>query len=144
MAISRLPSQGLTLGSPPKLHGQAILQLQLSATVAEMCQFSAARGGVLRASMTSAAANSDRMPHYKPVSVLSALERNASVNGGDRHVWTAGADGAADRAAIHRCHADGKIRTDVAVHRIRFEVRAERRRQPQRDAAVDRLERRFG
>src|SRR5215831_5826254 len=50
MAISRLPSHGLRFGSPPKLQGHEIVQLQLSATVAVMCQSgAAARGGALRA-----------------------------------------------------------------------------------------------
>jgi hypothetical protein len=49
IAISRLPSHGLRFGSPPKLHGHEIVQLQLSATVAVRCQFgSAARGGAVR------------------------------------------------------------------------------------------------
>src|SRR5215468_2600900 len=48
MAIKRLPSHGLRFGLPPKLHGQETVQLQLSATVAVMCQFgSAARGGAV-------------------------------------------------------------------------------------------------
>jgi hypothetical protein len=38
------------LGSPPKLHGHEIVQLQLSATVAVMCQAGAAAcGGAIRA-----------------------------------------------------------------------------------------------
>src|SRR5947208_16024485 len=60
MEISRLPSHGFFVGSPPKLQGQEILQLQLSATVAVRCQFaSAARGGALSAAsaMTTAVSN---------------------------------------------------------------------------------------
>src|SRR6185503_16792107 len=50
IAISRLPSQGVRFGSPPKLHGQETVQLQLSATVAVRCQLgAAARGGALSA-----------------------------------------------------------------------------------------------
>src|SRR3954471_21480819 len=57
MAISRLPSHGLRFGSPPKLQGQDTVQLQLSATVAVMCQLgSAARGGAVSPTRTSAAA----------------------------------------------------------------------------------------
>src|SRR5579862_7333344 len=45
--MRRLPSHGFLFGSPPKLQGHEIEQLQLSATVAVMCQFgSAARGAV--------------------------------------------------------------------------------------------------
>src|SRR5262245_48610311 len=48
--MSRLPSHGFRFGSPPKLHGQEIVQLQLSATVAVTCQLgSAARGGAVNA-----------------------------------------------------------------------------------------------
>jgi len=60
-----LPSHGFLFGSPPKLHGHDTVQLQLSATVAVMCQFSAARGGVVKARTRSAAGKSERMPHYK-------------------------------------------------------------------------------
>src|SRR2546423_5442046 len=50
MAISRLPSHGFFVGSPPKLHGHETVQLQLSATVAVTCQFgAAARGGTATA-----------------------------------------------------------------------------------------------
>src|SRR6266576_78520 len=46
MAMRRLPSQGLRFGSPPKLQGHEMVQLQLSATVATRCQLgSAARRG---------------------------------------------------------------------------------------------------
>src|SRR5215831_2680931 len=51
--MSRLPSHGFRFGSPPKLHGHEIVQLQLSATVAVTCQLgSAARGGAVRAVTT--------------------------------------------------------------------------------------------
>jgi hypothetical protein len=42
MAMSRLPSQGFFVGSPPKLQGQETVQLQLSATVAVTCQLGGA------------------------------------------------------------------------------------------------------
>src|SRR5476651_1949624 len=48
--MSRLPSHGLRFGSPPKLQGHEMVQLQLSATVATRCQSgSAARGGAVSA-----------------------------------------------------------------------------------------------
>src|SRR6185436_16128673 len=48
--IRRLPSHGVRFGSPPKLHGQEMVQLQLSATVAVRCHAgAAARGGAVRA-----------------------------------------------------------------------------------------------
>src|SRR5215472_6703459 len=56
--MSRLPSHGFRFGLPPKLHGHEIVQLQLSATVAVMCQFgSAARGGAVSERTTSETPN---------------------------------------------------------------------------------------
>ena len=43
--MSRLPSHGFTFGSPPKLQGHETLQLQLSATVAVICQLGVAARG---------------------------------------------------------------------------------------------------
>src|SRR6185503_3672806 len=62
--IRRLPSQGMRFGSPPKLQGHEMVQLQLSATVAVRCQFGvAARGGTERATSAIAVlANTVRMP----------------------------------------------------------------------------------
>src|SRR5947209_18544007 len=60
--MSRLPSHGLRFGSPPKLHGHDTVQLQLSATVAVMCQVgAAARGAVKAARMMATAAKEIRM-----------------------------------------------------------------------------------
>src|SRR5262245_53729535 len=54
--MMRLPSHGIRLGSPPKLHGQATTQLQLSATVAESCHDGVcARDGTVRNTRDSAA-----------------------------------------------------------------------------------------
>src|SRR5215213_7199326 len=48
--ISRLPSHGVRFGSPPKLQGHEMVQLQLSATVAVRCHLgAAARGGAVSA-----------------------------------------------------------------------------------------------
>src|SRR5438046_4249003 len=76
MEISRLPSHGFFVGSPPKLQGHEILQLQLSATVAVRCQFaSAARGGTAdnETKPTRAIANSLR------ICVLPALSPTRSA-----------------------------------------------------------------
>ncbi len=49
----RFPSQGMRFGDPPKLQGHEIVQLQLSATVAESCQDGVcARMGTVRTSRT--------------------------------------------------------------------------------------------
>src|SRR4029077_9484413 len=54
--MMRLPSHGIRLGSPPKLHGQATTQLQLSAPVADSCHDGdCARDGTVRTTSKSAA-----------------------------------------------------------------------------------------
>src|SRR5262245_45380596 len=79
--MSRLPSHGLRFGSPPKLHGQLTVQLQLSATVAVMCQFGAAAcGGAMSAVRTSAdAATTVRMARHDRLSARSFQHEVSSM-----------------------------------------------------------------
>src|SRR5687767_4935904 len=75
--MKRLPSHGMRDGSPPKLHGQDTVQLQLSATVAVSCQFATcAREGTTSMSDAMATASVNRMqtsPTGPPTRGLCAM-----------------------------------------------------------------------
>src|SRR3954470_13414041 len=83
IAISRLPSHGLRFGSPPKLQGHEMVQLQLSATVAIRCQFgSAARGGAVVTSAMIAAARLMRIMGHSVVPSLPACQSKSAMEHG--------------------------------------------------------------